>query len=868
MGGAGGGGGDGAGQFNVSGGGGGGGSGGQGADGPSDGGDGGVGGNGGRGGDTSAGGAGGAGGLSGRGGTSGAAFGAGVFNATGATLALAGTTLDHNIATGGPSRPGGPGGTGGPGGNGGTGGGLSPVGWIGSGFPGSAGSGGAGTCPKPPPGPSHDGGPAGSGGSSGNAGDGGPGGAGAPGGSGNPGGIAEGGGLYNAGDATLSGTVHLTNDRANGGPGGPASTGGSGGAGGVGGAAGGGALPTGAVSAPGGAGGGACNGGTQGVNGAGGAGGNGGSGGNVGAAGSGGRGGDGGTARGGAVYNAAALRLTGNEFDSDGATGGAGGAAGDGGRGSAAGGAAGYGANGGAGDPINGLPGGNGGSGANGGDGGNGGANGGGGSGGDAVGGGLYTAVPLTTDSANTYTSDDVTAGAGAGVSRPGAGGGSGGRAGAPGIGGPGLPVGRTGKPGDPGAVGGPGASDASPGQPGTAQFPDFNAVVLPPVAPRFTANNPPLTTTVGTLYAYTFAASGNPAPTFTLMTGAPTWLSLDPQTGRLAGVPPTGTTMFVFSVVASNGVTPDAVTASYRISVLAPPAAPAITSPGSATFTSGRGGTFTVTTTGNPTATITETGMLPSGVAFVDNHDGTATLTASPSAAAGVAHLVIQAANGVTPSATQSFTLAVSAAAAGPAIDARASTHGLNVARVRLSAHAAGELLVAFVAAKGPARGKQTAVITGRALSWKLAARADRSRGDAEVWTAIAPALLSRTAITARLARRGYSEALTVIAFRPAARGGAARTSSAPAGRPSVTVTTSSAISKVFAVGDDSASSTPRTPAPHQVLLEQVLSRQRSTYWLQTTQATVAAGTSVTILDTKPRSDPFNVAAIEIRGS
>jgi hypothetical protein len=190
-------------------------------------------------------------------------------------------------------------------------------------------------------------------------------------------------------------------------------------------------------------------------------------------------------------------------------------------------------------------------------------------------------------------------------------------------------------------------------------------------------------------------------------------------------------------------------------------------------------------------------------------------------------------------------------------------------MARVRLSTHAAGELLVAFVAANGPAHRKQTSLITGRSLLWTLVARADRSRGDAEVWTAVAPARLSHTAITTRLARRGYSEALTVIAFRTPARVGAARTSSAPKGRASVTLTTTGAISKVFAVGDDSASSTPRTPAPHQVLLQQVLSERHATYWLQTTaRATGAAGASVTILDTKPLNDPYNVTAVEIRGS
>jgi hypothetical protein len=309
-------------------------------------------------------------------------------------------------------------------------------------------------------------------------------------------------------------------------------------------------------------------------------------------------------------------------------------------------------------------------------------------------------------------------------------------------------------------------------------------------------------------------------------------------------------------------------VSARFQISVQAPALAPAITSPSSARFSSGRGGTFTVTTTGHPTAAISETGTLPRGVTFIDNHDGTARLIVSSGAAAGVVHLVIHAANGVTPNASQPFTLTVNAAAAGPVIDAQASTHGLGMARVRVSTRAGGELLVAFVAASGPARGKQTSLIGGGSLSWRLVARANRSRGDAEVWTTVAPARLTRAAITTRLARRGYTESLTVIAFRPVARAGAARASSAPKGRPSVTLTTTGTMSKVFAVGDDSASATPRTPAPQQALLQQVLSGRHATYWLQTTARAIAPGVSVTIRDTKPRNDPYNMAGVEIRGS
>ena len=59
--------------------------------------------------------------------------------------------------------------------------------------------------------------------------------------------------------------------------------------------------------------------------------------------------------------------------------------------------------------------------------------------------------------------------------------------------------------------------------------------------------------------------------------------------------------------------------------------AAPQITSAASATFTPGIAGTFTVTATGTPVVTLTETGALPAGVTFVDNGDGTATLSGAP---------------------------------------------------------------------------------------------------------------------------------------------------------------------------------------------------------------------------------------------
>jgi hypothetical protein len=91
----------------------------------------------------------------------------------------------------------------------------------------------------------------------------------------------------------------------------------------------------------------------------------------------------------------------------------------------------------------------------------------------------------------------------------------------------------------------------------------------------------------------------------------------------------------------------------------------PQITSPNAVTFQIGKPSSFTIKTTGNPTPSITETAILPDGISFVDNGDGTATLSGTPSALDAQGHydLIFTASNGVAlnatqPNANQFFTL------------------------------------------------------------------------------------------------------------------------------------------------------------------------------------------------------------------
>ena len=98
--------------------------------------------------------------------------------------------------------------------------------------------------------------------------------------------------------------------------------------------------------------------------------------------------------------------------------------------------------------------------------------------------------------------------------------------------------------------------------------------------------------------------------------------------------------------------------------------ASPTITSADSTTFTVGQAGSFTITTTGTPTPSLSVTGSLPSGVTFTDNGDGSATLAGTPQAGTGNTYtLTFTAANGISPNATQSFTLTINQA---PAITER----------------------------------------------------------------------------------------------------------------------------------------------------------------------------------------------------
>jgi hypothetical protein len=184
------------------------------------------------------------------------------------------------------------------------------------------------------------------------------------------------------------------------------------------------------------------------------------------------------------------------------------------------------------------------------------------------------------------------------------------------------------------------------------------------------------------------------------------------------------------------------------------------------------------------------------------------------------------------------------------------------------LSTTSANELILAFVSSDGPATGLQSvAGVAGAGLTWSLVARANTQSGTAEVWQAYATKRLTDATVVAVLANSGRAGSMTVAAFSGAAAAvGATAVGGAASGAPQVPVTASKAHSVVWAVGHDPDQAVPRTPLPGQTLVHEFADPAgRDTGWVQASGPTSAASSVVTMGDTFPTLDRWELAAVEI---
>lgn len=175
------------------------------------------------------------------------------------------------------------------------------------------------------------------------------------------------------------------------------------------------------------------------------------------------------------------------------------------------------------------------------------------------------------------------------------------------------------------------------------------------PSAPTITSS--PVTTGVdGQAYQYQIQATGNPTPTYSLLTG-PTNMTLNTSTGLLSWASPVVGEHSV-SVQASNGVLPNATQSwTLTISALPPdPEAPTITSSPSTTGSTASQYVYQAEATGHPAITWS-LDVAPSGMT-INSIGG---LVSWPSPVEGVHTVRVRAANGVSPDDTQEYSLSIS---------------------------------------------------------------------------------------------------------------------------------------------------------------------------------------------------------------
>ena len=238
-------------------------------------------------------------------------------------------------------------------------------------------------------------------------------------------------------------------------------------------------------------------------------------------------------------------------------------------------------------------------------------------------------------------------------------------------------------------------------------------------------------------------------------------------------------------------------------------------------------------------------------------------------------------ASQSVTVSGANLAGVAFTAATAPPiVIDATTSTDrstkATTIATPAFSTTQGNELLLAFVSADNVSAASTTVTgMAGGGLTWQLVQRANVQRGTAEIWRAFASSALSGATATATLSQ-SVSASITVITFKGVNTSGtngsgaigAIGSGNASSGAPTATLTTTVKNSLIVGVGTDWDNQTARAVGPGQTLVHQYLSTAGDTYWVQRTTSPVpAAGTVVTISDTAPTADRYNLAICEVLG-
>lgn len=184
-------------------------------------------------------------------------------------------------------------------------------------------------------------------------------------------------------------------------------------------------------------------------------------------------------------------------------------------------------------------------------------------------------------------------------------------------------------------------------------------------------------------------------------------------------------------------------------------------------------------------------------------------------------------------------------------------------------------ELLLAFISAAQATGGGGTVLVssvTGAGLTWSLVKRANGQKGTAEIWKAFAPNTLNNQSVTVNLTQ-AVSASVTVVSYTgvdPSGFGGAnavgaSVAASGTSGGPTATLTTTRDKSWVFGVGNDPSTNAARTIGANQTMIHE-FQAPNDDFWVQRRDTTtLLSGTAVTINDTAPTAERWNLALVEV---
>ena len=200
-------------------------------------------------------------------------------------------------------------------------------------------------------------------------------------------------------------------------------------------------------------------------------------------------------------------------------------------------------------------------------------------------------------------------------------------------------------------------------------------------------------------------------------------------------------------------------------------------------------------------------------------------------------------------------------------------SSSNTSITSPSFSTTAANELLLAFISTDAKSAGITVTGVTTTGLTWALVRRTNAQLGTAEIWRAFAPSTLSNVTVRAALSQ-SVAASITVVTFTGTDTTGTSgsgaigntASGSASSGAPSASLVTTRNGSWVFGVGNDWDNATARTVPSGQTMVHQYLASVGDTYWVQRQNAaTAASGTSVTINDTAPTGDRYNLSIVEV---